>query len=88
VRQIFPGLSDRPLTILYPSINCAFFDDQMERLSEDDQNPEMVNIIKELSPELFNVWRNKENVKFLSFNRFERKKDVALAIHAFGKSFY
>jgi len=74
-RVTFPSLSSRPLKVLYPSLNTRFFDDHRA-----ESNKSLGGFLGR--PDL-----NEEAYQyiFLSINRFERKKNIELAIRAFGE---
>uniref|UniRef100_A0A8R1E4K4 Alpha-1,3/1,6-mannosyltransferase ALG2 n=1 Tax=Caenorhabditis japonica TaxID=281687 RepID=A0A8R1E4K4_CAEJA len=67
VRQTFPSLASKELTVLYPSLNTEFFD-AIE--VSDDIGEEIPSLAKFI---------------FTSLNRFERKKNVKLALDAFAQ---
>nr|CAD2186054.1 unnamed protein product [Meloidogyne enterolobii] len=79
VQETFPALTNRPLTVLYPSINCEFFDNALKKFKEDGID----EIEKTLSVDLVDLLKQKETISFLSVNRFERKKNIELAIQSF-----
>ena len=68
------------MTVLYPSINCEFFDNALRKFKEDGID----EIEKSLSVDLVDLLKQKETISFLSVNRFERKKNIELAIQSFG----
>ncbi|KAK0409536.1 hypothetical protein QR680_004606 [Steinernema hermaphroditum] len=63
VKETLPRLRNRQLTILYPSLNTAFFD--------------------ECQPVELKCLGDEAKTIFLSINRFERKKNVDLALEAY-----
>ncbi|EFO91482.1 hypothetical protein CRE_11767 [Caenorhabditis remanei] len=67
VVETFKSLQSRELTVLYPSLNTAFFDSVQ---SSDDLGKDI---------------KINEKYIFTSFNRFERKKNVILALDAFAQ---
>ncbi|CAK5031943.1 unnamed protein product [Meloidogyne enterolobii] len=79
VQETFPALTNRPLAVLYPSINCEFFDNALKKFKEDG----IGEIEKTLSVDLVDLLKQKETISFLSVNRFERKKNIELAIQSF-----
>ncbi|KAL7077218.1 hypothetical protein ACQ4LE_004117 [Meloidogyne hapla] len=79
VQETFPALINSPLSILYPSINCEFFDNALKKFKENGTD----EIEKTLSEDLVDLIKQKETITFLSVNRFERKKNIELAIQAF-----
>lgn len=78
VRDTFPTLADRNLTVLYPSINCEFIDNIFNRMKH-----HLDEISEELGHDLLVQLEDDDTHVFLSINRFERKKNISLAIHAF-----
>jgi len=77
-RQTFPSLSHKKLTVLYPSLNTKFFDEE-----EIKQNSEFVPLNSE-SIKHRKALQNSSCI-FLSINRFEVKKNVDLAVRAFAR---
>lgn len=73
-RDTFPSLLSRNLKVLYPSLNTRFF----------DEHPAAKN--KGLGELLERSELSDKTIQhiFLSINRFERKKNIELAIRAFG----
>jgi len=67
------------LTVLYPSINCEFFANALKKFKNG-----IDEIEKTLSVDLVDLLKQKETISFLSVNRFERKKNIELAIQSFG----
>ena len=70
-RSTFLSLSHVELDVLYPSLKFSAFD-----IKERDE---------EGSAELADIFPNSVSCLFLSINRFERKKNLSLAIEAFAK---
>lgn len=66
----FRSLSHVQPDVLYPSLNFSAFDDESDT---------------EESTELADLFPNSVSCLFLSINRFERKKNLPLAIEAFAK---
>lgn len=81
MRDTFPALADRPLTVLHPSINCEFFDHASKQLEMEGKEKE---IEEELGTDILDLLADSSTIAFLSINRFERKKNIELAIRAFG----
>lgn len=70
VRRTFKRLKNRPLTVLYPCVDVETFTNYELNLEDCHDS------IKKL------VELSKTHYMFLSLNRFERKKDLTLAIEA------
>ncbi|RNA27089.1 alpha-1-3 1-6-mannosyltransferase ALG2 [Brachionus plicatilis] len=83
--QTFSQLENKNIDVLYPSLNTEKFDALLSQLSQEPledkykENPENEFLNKNLS-ELKKVGEKK--FVFLSINRYERKKDLKLAIKA------
>lgn len=69
-RETFQSLSSRP-QVLYPSLNFEAFD-----MPEESHRGLLVDI---MGPD------NRDAFVYLSINRYERKKNLTLALEAFGK---
>ncbi|KAL3101174.1 hypothetical protein niasHS_001634 [Heterodera schachtii] len=88
VRDTFPSLALRSLTVLYPPLNCDSINGQCQRVEEQRQNgtdDDELNSegIGQLKRRMDSAKASANTNIFLSINRFERKKCVELAIHAF-----
>jgi alpha-1,3/alpha-1,6-mannosyltransferase len=73
-RQTFASLSDFPMHVVYPACNFTSLD-------VDGEQVETTHELAEAD------WSDKSTV-FLSLNRFERKKNIALAIEALSELVY
>ena len=75
-RKTFSSLAHRRLFVLYPSLNIDFFEKEESKQSRcDDSNSEI---------EKLRIILENSSYIFLSINRFEVKKNVELAVRAFG----
>lgn len=91
--ETFASLKDKQIDILYPSLNTEVFDSCLNELSnqddeekgeQDDSGSSDPNTIKKVNKTELAKSVNKKFL-FLSINRYERKKDLKLAIKAFDK---
>uniref|UniRef100_A0A914HMN3 Alpha-1,3/1,6-mannosyltransferase ALG2 n=1 Tax=Globodera rostochiensis TaxID=31243 RepID=A0A914HMN3_GLORO len=83
VRDTFPSLSNWPLTVLYPPLNCDSINSQCRKMEQSlVKNAEELSIAK-LDELKSRMGRGETTNIFLSINRFERKKGVELAVCAF-----
>lgn len=76
-RNTFPTLTNK-LEVLYPSLNTNKFD---KLLSQSQKFEAVVSDLQKANSKEFEKSKNKKFV-FLSINRYERKKDLKLAIEA------
>jgi alpha-1,3/alpha-1,6-mannosyltransferase len=76
----FTSLKDKKIEVLYPSLNTAVFDTLLNHASTDESH--FNNDDKFENKREFEKSKNKK-FTFLSINRYERKKDLKLAINAF-----
>ena len=90
-RQTFTRLANKQIDVLYPSLNTEIFDALLEQFSSSsadlastaEKEARDPALGRENAKELGKL-RNKKFV-FLSINRYERKKDLGLAIKAMAK---
>lgn len=76
-RATFKSLSDVPLKVVYPTFNSASLD-----VGNDDDESDAVALLKKELGE--DVVKQCSSI-FLSLNRFERKKNITLAVQSFGE---
>ena len=87
-RHTFAKLNVKPIDVLYPSLNTQVFDAYLEHFATNDADERRVEELSEHEKELRRENRaemEKSEGKmyiFLSVNRYERKKDLDLAIRA------
>ena len=80
-RDTFRTLNSKKLEVLYPSLNTDKFDTLLNELSKQpEKESDLIDTEKENLKELERS-RGKKFV-FLSINRYERKKDLKLALKA------
>lgn len=80
-RSTFTNLSHKKIEVLYPSLNTAKFDKLSDELSKKPEASEdLTDMQKENLAEL--ARSEKKKFVFLSINRYERKKDLKLALNA------
>jgi alpha-1,3/alpha-1,6-mannosyltransferase len=78
-RSTFPQYVGKKLTVLYPSLNTEYFD-QLQIIC-DNTEEFSIEFLKQRAE---NPILNPEDKVYLSINRFEVKKNLELALHAFG----
>jgi alpha-1,3/alpha-1,6-mannosyltransferase len=78
-KSTFQSLQDRNLDVLYPSLNT----DNIDRLLKQKFNSDLMfkSVKYQRNEEEFNLFKNKKHI-FLSINRYERKKNLKLAVDA------
>lgn len=80
-RNTFTSLSHKKIEVLYPSLNTAKFDSLLDELSQKSEDrEELTEVQKENLIEFARA--DKKKFVFLSINRYERKKDLKLALNA------
>lgn len=81
--QTFCSLKDKKIEVLYPSLNTEIFDALMNQFSQQKSDAKE-NKESPLNEENISELEKSKNKKFifLSINRYERKKDLKLAIKA------
>jgi glycosyltransferase involved in cell wall biosynthesis len=80
-RNTFTSLSHKTIEVLYPSLNTNKFDELLAELSKKTEIvEELTHMQKENLVEF--VRADKKKFVFLSINRYERKKDLQLALNA------
>jgi alpha-1,3/alpha-1,6-mannosyltransferase len=84
-RETFKSLADKRIDVLYPSLNTEAFDNLIEQfssnLNEEEKDAKDPELARENKAELEKLTAKKKFI-FLSINRYERKKDLKLAIEA------
>lgn len=80
--QTFANLYDKKVEVLYPSLNTTVFDALLNQLSGDYTDDRAKNEIEIENQKEIEKSKKKKYI-FLSINRYERKKDLKLAINAF-----
>lgn len=79
-RDTFTSLKSKQLDVLYPSLNTEKFDSLLGQLTVEASTKDLTDIQKE---NLIELERSKtKKFVFLSINRYERKKDLKLALNA------
>jgi alpha-1,3/alpha-1,6-mannosyltransferase len=80
-RNTFPNLKNNKLHVLYPSLNTEAFDAFLNKFKNEEIEIEIQN---EIHSENINELKksNEKKYLFVSINRYERKKDLKLAINA------
>lgn len=83
--ETFPSLKEKEIEVLYPSLNTEIFDTLLNELSnEEESQVDESNEIKKTNLTELSKAKDKKFI-FLSINRYERKKDLKLAIKAMDK---
>jgi alpha-1,3/alpha-1,6-mannosyltransferase len=80
--QTFTSLYDKKVEVLYPSLNTTVFDSLLNTFSDDNNAEKSISEIEKENQKQFEKSKKKKYI-FLSINRYERKKDLKLAINAF-----
>lgn len=83
-RQTFPSLKSTKLDVLYPSLNTDAFDAYLDKFSNEETCDEEKCKLNDFQLENLEEMSKTKGKKYLfvSINRYERKKDLKLAIKA------
>lgn len=79
-RQTFPSLNSKQLEVLYPSLNTEIIDSMLSKPFENESKAELSPLAKDNQEQMQKF--GKKKYVFLSINRYERKKNLKLAVDA------
>ena len=85
-RDTFPSLKEKKIQVLYPSLNTDVFDSLLNQFQDEEEKEENLpdNDLRKVNLIELQKSKNKKFI-FLSINRFERKKDLKLAVNTMDK---